>query len=128
MYDMMIRKYCGVFQDQLTPFHHRWKMTDHVAALRDNKDLITLFDQFKDAEAVHCMLPLSCEFITNMFTDKRDVNKEDDIVYVAMFAEKKNKQHKAPAHFLDEHGLLDRLGLIEDKAYQRWVKQSRVEY
>jgi hypothetical protein len=115
MYDMMIRQYCRVFQDQLTPFHHLWKTSDHAAALRGNKDLIALFDQYKDAEAVHCMLYLSRIFTTNMSTDQRDVNEEDDIVYVAMFAEKKNKKHKAPAHFFNEYPLAERLRLIQGK-------------
>lgn len=107
MYDMMIRHYCRVFRAKLSPFDHLWRSSDHETAFRHDKDLIALFDRLKDAEAVHCMLHRCRIFITNMFSDHRDVNKQDDIVYVAMFGEKKNKEQKTPAHFFKKHILVE---------------------
>jgi len=65
-----------------------------------------------------CCTDFKYVFAINTFLDNREVNRHDDIVYVAMFAQKKNQnqKHERPEDIWNKHVLAEWLLRIQAKS------------
>lgn len=98
MYDTMTRHYRHVFRGTLSPFDADWKMEEHAEALGNDKYLISRFQQLKVAEENHCELILILHRpATNAIVPGKDLDREDDGVYLGMFVNRQNRKGKSLA-------------------------------